>query len=156
MREIRDIVIHCSASANGDARVTRDVIDGWHRAKGWRGIGYHYVIEADGRLAVGRPESEIGAHVAGSNARSIGVCMVGTDRFSFEQWDELAVLVRELVERYPGARVLGHRDFSPDQDGDGVIEPWEWFKVCPGFDVAAWRAAGMDPYWDPKHIFQPV
>lgn len=155
MRAIKHIVIHCAASANGDARVDRAKIDEWHRAKGWRGIGYHYVVEVDGHLAVGRPEEQIGAHVAGENASSIGICMVGTDRFSQAQWETLKELVHELVLRYPAADVLGHRDFSPDQDGDGVIEPWEWFKTCPGFDVLTWRSSGMDPLWDPKHLYMP-
>lgn len=153
MRDIKHIVIHCSASANGDATVDRARIDEWHKAKGWRGIGYHYVVELDGRLAVGRPEEAIGAHVAGQNASSIGICMVGTDRFSRAQWETLKELVHELVLRYPAAEVLGHRDFSPDQDGDGVIEPWEWFKTCPGFDVRAWIAAAMDPEWEVRHLY---
>lgn len=155
MRAITDIVIHCSASANGDAKVTRETIDRWHRVKGWQGIGYHYVVELDGRLAVGRPESQIGAHVAGSNAKSIGICMVGMDRFTDEQWMTLRELLQDLEERYPGAAVWGHRDYSPDKDGDGLVEEWEWFKTCPGFDVLTWRSSGMDPLWDPKHLYMP-
>jgi N-acetyl-anhydromuramyl-L-alanine amidase AmpD len=151
MREIRNIVIHCSATTNGGT-VDRDTIDRWHREKGWRGIGYHYVIERDGRLAVGRPESMIGAHVAGENGSSIGICMTGTDRFSEAQWEALRDLCMDLAERYPKAEFWGHRDFSPDKDGDGVIELWEWFKTCPGFDVSAWRLSGMDPQWDVKHL----
>lgn len=145
MRTITGIVIHCSASANGDSRVTRDVIDGWHREKGWRKIGYHYVIEVDGFIKPGRDLEEIGAHVEGSNAHTVGICMVGTDRFAQAQWNSLAAIVRELREKYPEATVMGHRDYSPDKDGDGVIEPWEWLKTCPGFDVAAWIENGMAP-----------
>lgn len=145
MRQISHIIIHCSASQNGDARVTRDVIDRWHRERGWNGIGYHYVIEVDGTRAQGRPESVIGAHVEGQNANSIGVCMVGTDRFSRAQWDELAVLVADLAARYPDADIKGHRDYSPDKNGDGIIEPWEWMKTCPGFDVKTWWANGCVP-----------
>jgi len=152
MRDIKHIVIHCSASRNGDASVNAQAIDRWHRERGWHGIGYHYVIHVDGTLAKGRPLERIGAHVAGQNATSIGICMVGTDRFSVEQWEMLRGLCLDLQAEFPGAVILGHRDFSPDQDGDGVIEPWEWFKLCPGFDVAAWRLSGMDPYWDVKHL----
>jgi N-acetyl-anhydromuramyl-L-alanine amidase AmpD len=142
MRLIRHIIIHCSASQNGDARVTRDVIDGWHRERGWNGIGYHYVIETDGEVKVGRTEDRIGAHVEGQNADSIGVCMVGTDRFSRAQWDALMLLVDDLESRYPQADTKGHRDYSPDRNGDGIIEPWEWMKTCPGFDVATWLHDG--------------
>jgi Tfp pilus assembly protein PilE len=154
MRNIKNIVIHCSASGNGDARVTRDEITRWHKEKnGWRDIGYHYVIEADGRVAIGRHEDEIGAHVSGENGSSIGVCIVGTDRFSQAQWESLRDVVSDLTTRYPQASVWGHRDFSPDKDGDGVIEEHEWFKTCPGFDVNTWRLSGMDPQWNMAHVF---
>lgn len=152
MRPITQIVIHCSASVNGDARVTRDEIERWHKLRGFRAIGYHYVIHVDGTLHLGRPLEEVGAHVAGSNAYSIGICMVGTDRFSLEQWSTLRDLIVRLQERFQAARVVGHRDLSPDLDGDHVVEPWEWLKICPGFDVAAWRKAGMAAQWDPAHL----
>ena len=93
----------------------------------------------------------MGAHVQGSNEHSIGICMVGTDRFSFEQWRSLAQLVMGLRHKYPDAEVLGHRDFSPDLDGDGVIEPFEWMKTCPGFEVRDWLYADMDPEWSKEH-----
>lgn len=152
MRDIKAIVIHCSASANGDARVTRDVIDRWHRERGWNGIGYHYVIHTNGGLAHGRALEQVGAHVEGNNAATIGVCMVGTDRFTEPQWAALRTLVTALQLKFPTATVVGHRDYSPDRNGDGLIEPWEWTKTCPGFDVARWRLAGMDPMWDPVHL----
>lgn len=156
MRAIDAIVIHCSASLNGDTRITRDVIDRWHREKNWSGVGYHYVIHADGELVEGRPLEKAGAHVAGSNAKSIGICMVGTDRFSEAQWVTLRDLVATLQMRFPAAKVLGHRDYSPDKDGDGVIEPWEWLKTCPGFSVDEWRLAGMDPRWNSAHLLEAV
>ena len=43
-----------------------------------------------------------------------------------------------LSEKYPDATILGHRDLSPDKDGDGVIETSEWVKHCPSFDVKEW------------------
>ena len=145
MRKIEHIIIHCSASPNGDDRVTRDVIDRWHRERGWNGIGYHWVIECDGGVAEGRPESVVGAHVEGQNSNSIGVCMVGTDRFSEAQWVALTALVDDLESRYPSADVKGHRDYSPDLNGDGIIQPREWMKTCPGFDVKDWLDAGKNP-----------
>lgn len=125
-----------------------------HRDRGWRKIGYHHVIEVDGARKAGRPEAEIGAHVAGSNADSIGVVMVGTARFSPAQWEELAALAREIDARYPGIVWWGHRDYSPDMNGDGIIEPREWFKLCPGFSVSEWRMSGMDPAWNEAHILR--
>ncbi len=175
-REIKLIVIHCSASPNGvslfEGKLGEpqfcspvEVIDRWHARRGfhralqWRlklneplvAIGYHFVIYAAGTIATGRHVDEIGAHVAGNNRESLGVCMIGTDAFSAAQWKTLAALITELRAKYPGARVLGHRDLSPDQDNDGLVEPWEWLKTCPGFDVAKWLASSMTP--EPKHVF---
>jgi N-acetylmuramoyl-L-alanine amidase len=141
MRKIRYIVVHCSATQNGK-RITAADIDRWHREKGWAKIGYHYVIEIDGTVQKGRDDSEIGAHVAGSNANSIGICMIGIDKFTPDQWRSLRDLHATLSASHLDAEWLGHRDFSPDKDGDGVIEPFEWIKTCPGFDVRGWVAAG--------------
>ena len=153
MRPIEHLVIHCAATPDGDARFRIDDIEKMHLARGWQGVGYHFVIHVDGALHVGRPLEQIGAHVAGSNAKSIGICMIGTARFRREQWVTLRELVEDLQRRFPSATVWGHRDFSPDKDGDGVIEPWEFFKLCPGFSVDAWRLAGMDPEWNLAHLF---
>lgn len=75
MRRIDEIIVHCSATPRG-RRVTAKDIDGWHRERGFRCIGYHYVIGLDGEVEE-RAESEAGAHCKGHNARSIGVCYVG-------------------------------------------------------------------------------
>lgn len=152
MRPITHIVIHCSATPDGAPRTVED-IDRMHRERGWRKVGYHRVIELDGAVMTGRELEEVGAHVEGSNARSIGICMIGTTRFTSLQWEALAGLVRTLEARFHDAVICGHRDFSPDLDGDGLVEPHEWFKLCPGFDVAEWRRAGMEAAWNPSHLF---
>lgn len=144
MRAIDAIVWHCSATPDGKWFSAKD-IDKWHKARGWRKIGYHRVILLDGLVEIGRELWEVGAHVAGQNSRSIGVCMIGTRRFTFAQWGAAATLAGDLLVQFPGAKLLGHRDYSPDQNGDGIIEPWEFMKECPGFDVAAWRAGGFQP-----------
>ncbi|MCG8993715.1 N-acetylmuramoyl-L-alanine amidase [Laribacter hongkongensis] len=164
-RTISLIVIHCAATPNGKPlgkggnKTAAATIDVWHSARGFRrndaarqacnpalySIGYHYVIDTDGRKETGRGLDEIGAHAAGHNKNSIGICMVGTDRFTRAQFDALGALVRALKARYPAARICGHRDLSPDLNGDGVIQPREWTKTCPGFTVADWLDAGMQP-----------
>lgn len=158
IRKIDLIVIHCSATPNGRP-VTVEDIDGWHKARGFRRdpklighqqpkllhIGYHYVIYTGGAVVSGRAEREPGAHVAGRNARSLGVCMVGLDKFSLEQWKTLAGCIAALRKHHPDARVCGHRDLSPDKNGNGTVEKHEWLKTCPGFDVSAWLKAGMEP-----------
>ena len=88
--------------------------------------------------------SRIGAHAKGYNRNSIGICYEGglnkdgkpKDTRTTEQRAALRQLVNELLARFPGCKVSGHRDLSPDQNRDGKIEPHEWIKPCPCFDVA--------------------
>jgi N-acetyl-anhydromuramyl-L-alanine amidase AmpD len=138
MREINKIIIHCSASPNGRHTTVND-IDAWHRARGFRrvnplinpeltSIGYHFVIYTDGMIHTGRDVREVGAHAGGYNANSIGICMIGTDTFTGDQWDALQQLISTLKEKYPAAEIIGHRDLP------GVK------KLCPGFDVRTWLA----------------
>ena len=162
-RGISHIVVHCSATAQGQS-VNAFMVDNWHRDRGFKRqpeavlafnpqlphIGYHWLIDLQGRVVPGRAEAEVGAHVSGSNAHSIGVCLVGTVRFTRAQWDALAVLVLQLQDRYPGAVVLGHRDLSPDLNGDGQVTQQEWIKICPGFHVGWWLNNGMRPA--PLHV----
>ena len=146
-RRITDIIIHCAATPEG-SDVKTATIKGWHVAgRKWKDIGYHYVIELDGTVHVGRDESVIGAHTTGYNAHSIGVCYVGgcakdgktpKDTRTPAQKAAMERLVRGLLRKYPGARVRGHRDYSPDLNGNGTVEPAEWIKACPSFEVSDW------------------
>jgi len=167
-RTITLIVIHCSASANGDSlfrgalgqpgfATPIQTIDAWHAARGFHrdekarrffnpdlvAIGYHFVIYRNGVTVAGRAEQETGAHVNGYNQKSLGICLIGTDQYSPEQWQSLRELITLLQKRYPDARIVGHRDLSPDLNGNGVVEPGEWLKTCPGFAVAEWLGSGM-------------
>jgi N-acetylmuramoyl-L-alanine amidase len=125
------IVIHCAAT-RPSMDIGVDEIRRWHHDRGWRDIGYHFVIRRGGAIEVGRAIDDIGAHVVGQNAVSVGVCLVGgiTDggspenNFTPAQWASLRSLMRALVKAYPGARVRGHRDFAA--------------KACPSFDAVAW------------------
>lgn len=144
---IKRIVIHCTATRAGQD-VDAATIRKWHLGQGWRDIGYHFVIRLDGTVERGRPEDQVGSHVAGFNTGSIGVVYAGgldaqgypKDTRTPAQIQAMARLVGELVKTYPDAKVMGHRDLSPDKDGDGVVEKHEWLKACPCFDVAAWWA----------------
>jgi len=158
MRSVNLIVIHCSATPNG-RWVTSEDIDSWHQQRGFarnpaligfnepalKHIGYHFVIYTTGAVRIGRGRAEVGMHAYGYNLLSLGVCMIGMDRFSLAQWDSLRENITGLLKSYPNARVCGHRDLSPDVDGDGVIERWEWLKECPCFSVEDWLARGMQP-----------
>lgn len=136
------IVLHCSATRpNMDVGV-KD-IRRWHLAQGWSDIGYHYVIKRDGTVQKGRPEAEVGAHVAGFNASSIGICMVGgvnqkdfripENNFTREQFAALKDLVAVLVRKYPKAVIMGHCDFPKVN------------KACPSFDARFWAEGNGFP-----------
>ena len=144
-RRINRIVVHCSATREGQF-VNAATIRGWHKAKGWRDIGYHWVHLLDGTIEPGRTEDMIGSHVEGHNADSIGIVYVGglaangttpKDTRTAAQRSSLGQQLVALANRYPAATICGHRDLSPDRDGDGVVEPSEWMKACPSFDAGA-------------------
>ena len=125
MRKIDSIIIHCSATKTGQDFTAMD-IDGWHRKRGFNGIGYHYVIRLDGKVEKGRDVSLVGAHCKGWNERSIGICYIGgldengcpADTRTNEQKRALSQLVIDLKNKYDIHQILGHRDTSPDLDRD--------------------------------------
>lgn len=139
------IVVHCSAT-QPNADIGKREITQWHRERGFDTIGYHYVIRRNGDVETGRRESEIGAHVRGHNLYSIGVCLVGgvdtkgkpENNFNPAQFEALESVLKGLKERYPTTRIVGHRDLSPDRNGDGKITRDEFVKACPSFDVRDW------------------
>lgn len=134
--DIHLIVVHCSASPNGKPFKAADIHQ-WHLELGFTGIGYHKVIRIDGSVENGRPEYWIGAHAEPHNQGSLGICLIGTDQFSTEQLNTLETLLKSYRATYGSSlQIKGHRDLSPDLDGNGIIERNEWIKTCPGFDVA--------------------
>lgn len=143
MKTIDSIVIHCTATKEGQNFRAKD-IDRWHKERGWKMIGYNYVIGLDGRIEEGRPLTMNGAHCKGWNDHSIGIVYVGgldkngksKDTRTFQQKLSMHLLVENLMEKYPTiTQVIGHRDTSPDLNGDGKLDPHEWIKDCPCFDV---------------------
>ena len=146
-RRIDYIAIHCTATPEGNDVTVEDIRKN-HRAQGWSDIGYHYVIYRDGTVNMGRDVDFAGAHVSGYNANSIGVSYVGglenkpgvpyaklpaKDTRTEEQKASMLALLMDLRKLYPKAIIQGHRDFSPDRNGDGVISADEWIKACPSF-----------------------
>ena len=140
-------VVHCSATRPEQDWGVEE-IDQLHRNPpfGFDSVGYHVVIRRDGTIEFGRHFDAVGAHVKGDNFRSVGICLVGgiddsgasVNNFTDEQFESLHTVLCMLQRAYPGIEALGHRDLSPDIDGDGVIDRSEWLKDCPCFDVAAW------------------
>lgn len=141
------IVVHCSAT-QATQDIGADTIRKWHLANGWADIGYHFVITRNGMVEFGRKLGDVGSHVAGHNSNSVGVCLVGgidakgkaENNFTEAQWHALRAVLRFLCDIYPEAakKIVGHRDLSPDLNGDGKITPNEWIKECPCFDVGEW------------------
>lgn len=129
MRKITEIIVHCSATPEGKDFTVPDITR-WHKQRGFRTIGYHYVVYRDGSVHTGRQEGEIGAHCTGHNACSIGICYIGglaadgktaKDTRTPEQRKALLMLLRRLRAKYPNAKIHGHRDFAA--------------KACPSFDA---------------------
>ncbi len=144
MRPLDTIAVHCTATPEGK-EYSVDTIRGWHKKLGWSDIGYHYIVHLDGKVDAGRPLDKVGAHVAGHNTGSIGISYIGgcaadgktaKDTRTPAQKAALRKLIGDLIKQYPGIRtVKGHRDFSPDANGDGKITAKEWLKTCPCFDA---------------------
>lgn len=162
-RTITHIVIHGADTPAGRS-VRPAEVDAWHKQRGfqrsaeWRkrynpdlyAIGYHYLIDVDGQICTGRHPDEVGAHVKGHNSNSIGICLAGRGSYTIAQWQSLRLLVQSGLK--PAPVICGHRDFSPDKNGNGIIEPSEWIKTCPGFDVSEWIKGGMEPL--KGHIYE--
>lgn len=135
-RNINYIVVHCSAGnmKNTAADIvsyhTRPILKG---GRGWRVPGYHYIIEADGKVTNTVPVDRVSNGVVGYNSCSINVCYVGgvnqkdlktpEDTRTPAQKEALETLLAKLAKMYPGAKILGHRDLAR--------------KACPSFDAKA-------------------
>lgn len=145
-RRIDLLVVHCSATRTQDRYLPPQLIQD-HKQLGYSTAGYHYYITRDGRLYELRSVTLPGAHARGYNKYSIGICYEGgldaqyrpRDTRTPEQRQMLTQLIWNLQRRYPEAMVVGHRDLSPDRNGDGRITPDEWLKVCPCFDAQVYN-----------------
>lgn len=130
------IWVHCSATrpqwmAGHSIAAKVEEIRRWHLALGWRDIGYHWIIDRDGQIAPGRPETQQGSHVRGHNRQSLGLCLIGghgsaaTDRFEDnytpQQRAALKGLIADIKSRTPIKAVRGHNEVAA--------------KACPGFTV---------------------
>ena len=142
-RKIDKIVIHCTATKSSpEYNYSVDTIRNWHKKRGFRDIGYHFLVRFTD-VQPGRPIEEMGAHTKGFNKSSIGIAYYGgldengkpADTRTELQKDMLLGLLKRLKERFPNASIHGHRDLaSVDKDGNGVGKG-EFYKSCPCFEV---------------------
>lgn len=144
MRQIRQIIVHCTATRPDwweKKTINEQVkeVEKWHVVdRGWKAIGYHYLIGRNGEVVQGRPIEMIGSHARGHNKDSIGIALFGgfgsdaddlaTDHFTPLQLAAAYDLIRKLQGQYniKNERVIGHNRISS--------------KACPGFRVQKWLA----------------
>lgn len=147
MRKIKYIVIHCSAGFG-----TVDAIKKfWKDKLKWKQVGYHYFIDEDGTIHQLATHSVVTNGVQGFNANSIHISYKGgvektnvnkakdsrTDAQKKAIIDTINKVLIELkkTQSIADIKILGHRDFSPDKNKNGIIESWERIKECPSFDA---------------------
>lgn len=118
MREIKKHIIHCSDSIYGDVNSIRR----YHMNKGWRDVGYHFVIKQDGTIEIGRPIEIMGAHCKGHNKNSIGTCLIGRNVFTKEQFNSLQKLHKSLEKIFGKLPAEPHNKYTD-------------LKTCPNFNV---------------------
>lgn len=131
----KTVHIHCSDSSFG----SKVVIEGWHRAKKWREIGYHFVInncyedskdirlrlpdfDRDGKIEEGRDLDRQPASIKGFNKDAIAICLVGKDTFTGKQFESLVTLIKELKTRFQIISIVGHYELDDK-------------KTCPDIDM---------------------
>lgn len=140
MRKIERIFVHCTA---GSQKQTVEDLKAEFKRKGWKNPGYHYVVMPNGRIECMLPEDGISNGVQGYNSTSINVAYIGgidekgkgVDNRTDAQKNSLKKILSELKQKYPDAKIMGHRDISPDKNGNGVVDPWERIKECPCFNA---------------------
>lgn len=141
MRTVNEIIVHCTATrpdfmAEGSTSAKVAAVRGWHmKDRGWSDIGYHFLIDRDGTVAVGRPLATTGAHTQGRNMGTIGVSLFGghgssaTDAFHENFTEAQDRALRGLIDRLRAAhgplKLSGHNQWAA--------------KACPGFNVPKWH-----------------
>lgn len=141
MRNIKYIVVHCTASLQ--TQKVADIQHYWKSALGWSSPGYHVIVQPDGKAVELWPIEKPSNGVKGFNANSIHISYIGgidakgkaIDNRTPEQKATILEYLTKWKSMFPKAKIQGHRDFSPDKNGNGRIDPWERIKECPCFDA---------------------
>lgn len=128
MENVTKVILHCS-DWDGEPQTT-ETIRSWHFQRGFKEIGYHWVIRKDGVLEPGRPMTQQGAHCLGQNDTSIGICLCGRHMFTEVQFVTLRRLLKFVHDIFPAATLHGHNEFNQN-------------KTCPNFDLG-----GLRDFWN--------
>ena len=123
--DIDFLIIHCSDTTDKEDLNALE-IHRMHLNFGWEGVGYHKIIKRSGDVENGRPEFWVGAHTKGLNDKSLGVCLIGRNKFTEKQFDALEKILKNWKKKYPKAKILGHKDAIQTD------------KTCPNFNVFHW------------------
>lgn len=152
MRKISYICLHCTASPQ--TQTIEAIQNYWKNSLGWKTPGYHYIIKPDGEAVNLQPIEKPSNGVKNHNHNSIHISYIGgvvtssndpvnakgspIDNRTEAQKQTQKELITKFNKQFSDAIILGHRDFSPDKNRNGIIEPSEWIKSCPSFSVKAW------------------
>ena len=98
---------------------------------GWGDIGYHYLIDPQGRILEGRKSAFQGAH-AGSNQanrNNVGICLLGhfdQERPTPAALASLQGLIDSIRKRagIPRTQVYSHQDFKETECPGRFLETW--------------------------------
>lgn len=132
-RQIKYIVIHCTATQPETS--IESIKKYWREVKGWKDVpGYHYIIKSDGQVVKLLEESKNSYGVYAHNNECISISYIGgidkqgkpKDTRSRAQETAMFNLIVGISNRYPEAKIVGHRDFPSVK------------KACPCFDVKTW------------------
>lgn len=144
-RQIKYFAIHCTAGYGNIAAIERY----WFETLGWKTGGYHRIIDLDGKVHKMYDFDKVTNGVLGHNQSSIHISYIGgvepdnvyksKDSRTAAQKEAILTCIEEAYlwckqhQEVDAIKILGHRDFSPDKNGNGVIESWERIKDCPSF-----------------------
>ncbi len=146
-KDIKNIFIHCTAGYSGVEGMKK-----FWKSLGWNSPGYHLVVDLNGNVIVVQPFSLFSNGVKGFNTNAINISYIGgvekanvnkaADTRTEAQKQGLIKAIKlaiEWIESTGGSKknlsIKGHRDVSPDKNGNGIIESWERIKECPSFDA---------------------
>jgi len=144
-RNINNVIVHCTGGALDSS--VQAIVNFWKKPKsqggrGWKHVGYHKLIPMNGNTAILATPHQVTNGVYGWNSDAYHISWTGGmngDNRTQAQKDSLYREVKWAIDEFgPNIDIWGHRDFSKDKDGNGIITPGEWSKQCPAFDLIQW------------------